>query len=77
MERDPLRPRAEACFVPLRFDVEDADRLRAGELLTLLFLAGVFLAEDFLADDDLTGDFRAGDFLALLFADIFVLEDRF
>ena len=77
----------------LRFDVEDADRLRRGELLALLFLAGVFRAEDFFADDDgaadflagdflagdfLAGDFLAGDFLALiLFVDVFALEARF
>ena len=48
----------------LRFDVEDADRLRRGELLALLFLAGVFRAEDFFADDDGAADFLAGDFLA-------------
>ncbi|HET6792524.1 MAG TPA: hypothetical protein VFI35_13205 [Actinomycetota bacterium] len=69
--------------MPLRFDVEDADRLRAGEVLALLFLAEVFLAEDFLAedallaDDDRAGDFLAGDFLALLFADVFAPEGRF
>ena len=68
--------------MPLRFDVEDADRLRAGEVLALLFLAEVFLAEDVLADDDragdfLAGDFLAGDFLALLFADVFAPEGRF
>jgi hypothetical protein len=73
--------------VPLRFDVEDADRLRAGEVLALLFLAEVllaevflaedFLAEDALADDDRAGDFLAGDFLALLFADVFAPEGRF
>jgi hypothetical protein len=69
-------------LVPLRVDVEDADRLRAGEVLALLFLAEVFLAEDFLAedvlaDDDRAGDFLAGDFLALLFADVFAPEGRF
>lgn len=69
--------------MPLPFDVEDADRLRAGEVLALLFLAEVFLAEDFLAedallaDDDRAGDFLAGDFLALLFADVFAPEGRF
>ena len=73
--------------MPLRFDVEDADRLRAGEVLALLFLAEDFLAvdflaedflaEDFLADDDRAGDFLAGDFLALLFADVFAPEGRF
>lgn len=69
--------------MPLRFDVEDADRLRAGEVRALLFLAlaEVFLAEDFLAedvlaDDDPAGDFLAGDFLALLFADVFAPEGR-
>jgi hypothetical protein len=84
LERDPLRPRdAEDRFVPLRFDVEDADRLPVGAVLALLFLAAVFRAEDFLADDDdagdfLAGDFLAGDFLALIFfADVFVLEGRF
>jgi hypothetical protein len=79
LERTPLRPcEAENRYVPLRFDVEDADRLRAGEVLALLFLADVFLAEDFFAEDDRAGDFLAGDFLALLFlADVFVLEDRF
>ena len=68
--------------MPLRFD-EDADRLRAGEVRALLFLAlaEVFLAEDFLAedvlvDDDPAGDFLAGDFLALLFADVFAPEGR-
>ena len=71
------RPWKSYRFVPLRFDVEDADRLRAGEVLALLFLAEVFLAEDVLADDDRAGDFLAGDFLALLFADVFAPEGRF
>ena len=81
------RPWKSYRFVPLRFDVEDADRLRAGEVLALLFLAEVFLAEvflaeDVLADDDragdfLAGDFLAGDFLALLFAAVFAPEGRF
>lgn len=76
------RPWKSYRFVPLRFD-EDADRLRAGEVRALLFLAlaEVFLAEDFLAedvlaDDDRAGDFLAGDFLALLFADVFAPEGR-
>jgi hypothetical protein len=79
-------------FVPLRFDVEDPDCLRAGDVLALLFLADVFLAdvflaedflaedflaEDFLADDDRAGDFLAGDFLARLFADVFAPAGRF
>jgi hypothetical protein len=73
--------------VPLRFDAEDADRLRAGEVLALLFLAEVFpadvflaevfLAEDVLTDDDRAGDFVARDFLALLLADVFAPEGRF
>ena len=68
--------------MPLRFDAEDADRLRAGEVFALLFLAEVFLAEVFLAevflaDDDRADDFLAGDFLALLFADVFAPEGRF
>ena len=86
------RPWKSYRFVPLRFDVEDADRLRAGEVLALLFLAEVFLAEvflaedvladddragDFLAGDFLAGDFLAGDFLALLFAAVFAPEGRF
>ena len=86
------RPWKSYRFVPLRFDVEDADRLRAGEVLALLFLAEVFLAEvflaedvladddragDFLAGDFLVGDFLAGDFLALLFAAVFAPEGRF
>ena len=63
------RPWKSYRFVPLRFDVEDADRLRAGEVLALLFLAEVFLAEVFLAEDVLADDDRAGDFLAGDFGD--------
>jgi hypothetical protein len=74
VERDPLRARdAEDRFVPVRFDVDDVDRVRAGAALPLLFRAAVFRAEDFLADDDRAGEFLAGFF----FADVLALEDRF
>ena len=79
VERDPLRARdADDRFAPVRFDVDDVDRLRAGAVLALVFLAAVFRAADFLADDDRAGDFLAGDFLArVFFADVLALEDRF
>ena len=65
-------------MAPVRFDVEDEDRVRADEGLAVLFLPDVFRPEDFLADDERVADFFAGDFLSpVFFADVFLLEARF